>query len=161
MDGSPPKPSGLYAGIGATRLTDESATAIRKLYAIHDYSTPLPLAADDAVKVFSTSANKWFPGDVVTAYPEKVQVKWKIGGREYVEEFSKKSERIQLPHGKSFKAASSFQESYEGWVYTTTEEGTGYFPASSRRGIGLLDYLKVRPKVQPICFRLTTSSDDL
>ena len=43
----------------------------------------------------------------MTAHSEKVQVKWKIGGRKYVEEFSKQSERIQLPHGKSFKAASS------------------------------------------------------
>ena len=65
----------------------------------------------------------------MTANSEEVQVKWKIGGLEYVEEFSKQSERIQLPQGKSFKAASSYQGPYAGWEYTTTREGTGYIPA--------------------------------
>ena len=33
VNGSPPKPSGLYAGIGATCLTDEAEKAIHELYA--------------------------------------------------------------------------------------------------------------------------------
>ena len=40
MEGRPPQPWGLYAGIGATSLTDEAETAIRELYANQALQAP-------------------------------------------------------------------------------------------------------------------------
>ena len=109
----------------------------------------LPVMEGDAVDVFSKRALEWFRGHVVNAGPKKVRVQWTTGGCEYVKELGRQSEHIRLPNGESFKEASSFQGSYEGWEFSTHEGKTGYYRKGTRRRIAPLEFPVVQRRTPP------------